>query len=223
MDAVLDFARILFEPGAVFARVRERPRFWAPFAVVAVVSVLVGFLQLPYTRAALTAQLQTQNVPPEAAQRALSFASIGPFLAPVFIAFILIVSTLVLWMTVSIVAGEGKFTPLLSVTTYSAIAYLLLSLVGLLVLTLRGTAGIASMDDLQPALGLDLLAPGAKGFTLAFLRGINPFSLYGLFLTATGVQVTHQTSRGTAYTAATIQFLITLLIVGGLAALGPRS
>lgn len=223
MDAVLDFVRILFEPGAVFARVRERPRFWAPFAVVAVVSVLVGFVQLPYTRAAMTAQFQTQNVPPEAAQRALSFASVGPFVAPVFIAFILVVSTLVLWVTVSVVAGEGKFGPLLSVTTYSAIAYVLLSLVGLIVLTLRGTAGIASLEDLQPALGLDLLAPGAKGFTLAFLRGINPFSLYGLFLTATGVQVTHQTSRGTAYTAATVQFLITLLIVGGLAALGPRS
>jgi hypothetical protein len=68
------------------------------------------------------------------------------------------------------------------------------------------------MVDLQPALGLDLLAPDAKGFTLALLRGINPFTLYGVFLTAAGVSVTHQTSKGTAYAAATIQFLIALLL-----------
>jgi len=61
-----------------------------------------------------------------------------------------------------------------------------------------------------------LLAPEAKGFTLALLRGINPFTLYGLFLTSVGVRVTHQTSKGTAYTAAAIQFAIALLIGAGL-------
>src|SRR5256886_13388414 len=68
------------------------------------------------------------------------------------------------------------------------------------VLRMRGTEQIAGMEDLQPALGLDLLAPGAKGLTLALLRGINPFSLYGIFLTATGISVTHKTSKGSAYT-----------------------
>ena len=70
------------------------------------------------------------------------------------------------------------------------------------------------MEDLQPALGLDLLAPGAKGLTLALLRGINPFSLYGVFLTATGITVTHKTSKGSAYTAAIVQLLVTLLVTG---------
>src|SRR6266566_4273138 len=58
---------------------------------------------------------------------------------------------------------------------------------------------MGGMEDLQPALGLDLLVPGAKGLALALLRGINPFSLYGVFLTATGIAVTHKTSKGGAY------------------------
>jgi hypothetical protein len=68
------------------------------------------------------------------------------------------------------------------------------------------------MLDLQPSLGLDLLAPDAKGFMLGLLRGINPFTLYGLFLTGLGVTVTHKTTKGAAYTAATIQFMVALLI-----------
>jgi len=102
----------------------------------------------------------------------------------------------------------------LSVTAYASIAYVLLSAVGLIVLTMRGTSAIASPLDLQPALGLDLLAPDAKGFALALLRGINPFSLYGLFLTATGIAVTHRIAKGAAYTAATIQLLVALTIAG---------
>src|SRR2546427_535519 len=120
MGAVLDLVRVLFEPTAVFERVREKPRFLAPFVALAIIVVL----------------------------------------------------------------------------------------------TMRGTEQISGMEDLQPALGLDLLAPGAKGLTLALLRGINPFSLYGVFLTATGITVTHKTSKGSAYTAAIVQLLVTLLVTG---------
>ena len=186
MDAVLDLVRVLFEPTAVFGRVREKPRFLAPFLALAVAIVVISLVQLPYTRAALSAQFsQMPNMPPEAAQRALSFASIGIVFAPVIYALILVINALLLWVVVSVVGGEAKFGTLLSVTTYASMSYILLTLVGVLVLRMRGTEQIAGMEDLQPALGLDLLAPGAKGLTLTLLRGINPFSLYGVFLTAT--------------------------------------
>ncbi|PYP27910.1 MAG: hypothetical protein DMD55_07290, partial [Gemmatimonadetes bacterium] len=78
MGAVLDLVRVLFEPAAVFERVRDKPRFLAPFVALAIIIVLVSVMQLPYTKAALSAQFsQMPNMPPEAAQRALSFASIG--------------------------------------------------------------------------------------------------------------------------------------------------
>ena len=217
MGAVLDLVRVLFEPTAVFERVREKPRFLAPFLALAVAIIVISVVQLPFTKAALSAQFsQMPNMPPEAAQRALSFASIGIVFAPIVYCLILVINALLLWVLVSVVGGEAKFGTLLSVTTYSSISYILLTVVGLVVLTMRGTEQVSGMEDLQPALGLDLLAPGSKGLTLALLRGINPFSLYGVFLTATGIAVTHKTSKGSAYTPAIVQLLVTLLVTGAL-------
>ena len=217
MGAVLDLVRVLFEPTAVFERVREKPRFLAPFLALAVAIIVISVVQLPFTKAALSAQFsQMPNMPPEAAQRALSFASIGIVFAPIVYCLVLVINALLLWVLVSVVGGEAKFGTLLSVTTYSSISYILLTVVGLVVLTMRGTEQVSGMEDLQPALGLDLLAPGSKGLTLALLRGINPFSLYGVFLTATGIAVTHKTSKGSAYTAAIVQLLVTLLVTGAL-------
>jgi membrane protein, antimicrobial resistance system len=213
MDAVLDLLKVLFEPTAVFERVREKPRFLVPFLVLAVITVLIVGLQLPYTRAAMA---QTPNMTPEQLQAASKFAPLGLVIAPIFYCLFLLLNALVLWVSVSVLGagagGEAKYGTLLSVATYASVAYTLLQVVGVIVLMMRGTSSITSMVDLQPALGLDLLAPDAKGFTLALLRGINPFTLYGLFLTATGVAVTSRTSKGVAYTAAMIQFVISLLI-----------
>lgn len=221
MGAVLDLLKVLYEPTAVFERVREKPKFLAPFVALALAVVVITILQLPYSKAAMVAQMsQRPNVTPEQVQTALKFASVGVVVAPVFYAIILVINAFVLWVVMSLVGAEARFTTLLSVTTYASITYILLSAVGLIVLTMRGTSAIASPLDLQPALGLDLLAPDAKGFALALLRGINPFSLYGLFVTATGIAVTLRTSKGVAYTGAVLQLLVALTIVGVLTVAG---
>ena len=220
MNAVLDLVRVLFEPAAVFERVREKPRFLAPFAALALLIVVINIVQLPYTKAAMSAQFsQMPNMTPEMTQRAMSFASVGVAFAPVVFALILVLNAGVLWVLVSLVGGDAKFRTLLSVATYASISFVVLAAIGLVVLGVRGAETIAAMEDLQPALGLDLLAPGAKGFTLALLRGINPFSLYGVFLTATGIAVTHKTGKGGAYTAAAVQLLVMLVVAGALAGL----
>lgn len=213
MNAVLDLVRVLFEPTAVFERVREKPRFLAPFIVLAAITILVGALQLPYMKAALA---QAPNMTPQQLAAAEKFLPIGLVFGPIVYALFLLISALILWVSVSVLGGgaggEAKYGTLLSVATYASFSYALLQIIGVIVLTMRGTSSVTSMIDLQPSLGLDLLAPDAKGFTLALLRGINPFTLYGLFLTATGVAVTQRTSKGVGYTAATIQFVISLLI-----------
>jgi hypothetical protein len=112
---------------------------------------------------------------------------------------------------------------MLSVAAYSAIpSAILLAIVGAIVLHLQGTGQITSPQDMQPALGLDLLAPGAKGFVGAVLKAINPFSVWGVVLTAIGVSTTQRTSRGSGYTVALAMFVIILLIAGGLAAVFNR-
>jgi hypothetical protein len=97
---------------------------------------------------------------------------------------------------------------------------ILLQVAGLVVLKMKGVDAVTSPDDLRPPLGLNLLAPGTGGFVGAFLAGINPFSLWSMVLTAIGVQVTHKTSKGAAYTVAIISTLLGVLIGSAFASLG---
>jgi hypothetical protein len=53
----------------------------------------------------------------------------------------------------------------------------------------------------------------------AVLKGINPFSIWGLVLTAIGVSTTHRLSAGSGYVVATLSFVIGLLIAGAFGAL----
>ena len=141
----------------------------------------------------------------------------------IVLALVMAVSGLILWVLTSVLGGggEAKYTTLLSVAVYAAVpSVILLSVVGSIVLHMQGTSGLTSPQDMQPALGLDLLMPGAKGFMGAVLKAINPFSIWGLVLTAIGVTTTQRTSKNTGYTVATISFVIGLLIAGVFGAMG---
>src|SRR5213075_1885661 len=175
-NAWLDVVNVLFEPGAVFERVRVRPSFLAPYLAIIVVQVVLFFVNLPILQVAIQAQMSTAAAGRPAPSAGVLVAFGLGFLL-IILTIVLLISGALLWVLVSVFGGEGKFTKLLSVSLYSAIpAAALLSIVGTIVLHVQGTAGITSPQDMQPALGLDLLSPGAKGFVGAILKGINPFT-----------------------------------------------
>jgi len=222
MGAVLDLLRVLFSPGEVFERVRERPKFLLPWIGLSIIIILVAYMMMPFTQAAIAsrmAQIAQQN--PQAAAQATKFQSIGLAFAPVLLLIGLLISAGLLWLLVMLLAGaDAKFKTLLSVSCYIAVPTILLQVAGLVVLKMKGVDAVTSPDDLRPPLGLNLLAPGTGGFVGAFLAGINPFSLWSMVLTAIGVQVTHKTSKGAAYTVAIISTLLGVLLGSAFAGLG---
>jgi hypothetical protein len=224
MRAVLDLINVLFSPGAVFERVRERPRFFMPALGLAVIAVVVAYVMMPFTHAAMAtrmAQVAQQN--PQAAAQAERFQSIGLVFAPIAVFIALLLSAAILWLLVMLLAGgEAKFKLLLSVATYAAVPSVLLQVATLAVLYMKGVENVASVQDLRPALGLNLLAPDVGGFAGGVLGGINPFSIWTMVLTAIGVQVTHKTSKGSAYTVAIVAMVLGVLIGALFAALGSR-
>ncbi|PYP73562.1 MAG: hypothetical protein DMD41_05235 [Gemmatimonadetes bacterium] len=219
MGAVLDLFNVLLEPTAVFERVREKPKFLAPFLVICALQMIIGFLNLPFTQAAMHAMAASRPAAPAGAADPAKFAAIGLLFVPVGLIIAYVISAGLLWILTSLMSGEAKFIPLLSVTTYASITGVLLATAGVVVLRLKGIDNVTSMADLQPALGLDLLVPEAGKFLASVLKAINPFTIWGLILTAIGVTVTHKTSKGTGYTVATVSFLIGVLVAGGLASL----
>src|SRR5207244_2336600 len=151
--AVLDLFNVLLEPTAVFERVREKPKFLAPFLVICALQMIIGFLNLPFTQAAMHAMAASRPAAPAGAPDPAKFAAIGLLFVPVGLLIAYVISAGLLWF----------------------------------------------------------LASG--------LKAINPFTIWGLILTAIGVTVTHKTSKGTGYTVATVSFLIGVLVAGGLASL----
>jgi hypothetical protein len=219
VSALLDVVKVLYEPGAVFQRVTANPKFLMPFIGISLVQIIIGIVNMPFLKAAMQAQM-AQAQAPAGGPDPSKFAAIGLIFVPIGIAIVLVLGAFILWVLVSLVGGEGKFRTLLSVATYSAVpSVILLGIIGTVVLHMQGTQGITSPADMQPALGLDLLAPGAKGFVGAVLKGLNPFSIWGLVLTAIGVSTTHRLSKGSGYVVATASLVIGLVIGGAIAAL----
>jgi hypothetical protein len=226
MDAVWDLVRVLFEPTAVFERVRERPRIIAPLATILVLFLIIQILMMPYTRvvaeAAMQQAMQQRGVPADQMPPfSPAYLVIGVIFGLVILLLILIVGTTVLWISASLFAGEGRFATLFSVTIYTSILFVIQQIVWMAIVKMRGTGAITSPDDLQPAIGLDLLLPEAKGFLAGLLKGVNPFAIYGYWLTAIGVSVTHRTSRGTGVTVAFLTFVVMLMLFAGLYAIRP--
>ncbi len=216
-SSLLDVFKVLFEPAAVFERVRERPRFLLPFLVICAFQIVIYFVNLPFLKAGMAAQMASR---PAGGPDPSKFLFIGAFFIPIGIAIALLLGGLILWVLVSVFGGEGKFGTLLSVSTYASVpSVVLLAVVGTLVLHLKGVGQITSPQDMQPALGLDLLVPGAKGFMGAALKAVNPFGIWGLVLTAIGVSTTHRLPKNTGYIIATIGFLIGVLIAGAFGAM----
>lgn len=216
-SAFLDAFKVLFEPTAVFERVAQRPRFLAPFVVICAIQIAIYFANMPFLKAGMAAQMASR---PAGGPDPSKFLFIGAFFIPIGIGIALLLGGLILWMLVSVFGGDGKFSTLLSVSAYAAVpSVVLLAIVGTIVLHIQGVGEISSPQDMQPALGLDLLAPAAKGFMGAALKAVNPFGIWGLVLTAIGVSTTHRLSKGTGYTIATIGFLIGVLIAGAFGAM----
>lgn len=224
MGAIADLITVLFSPGTVFERVRERPKFLMPALTLAVVATVLTYLMMPFTQAAMAeriAQAVQQN--PQAAGQMERFQSIGVAFAPIGLFIGLLVAAGLLWLLVMLLAGgEAKFKTLLSVATYTAVPSILMQVAGLLVLQMKGVDAVTSMQDLRPAFGLNLLAPTMGGFAGAVLGGINPFSIWSMILTAIGIRVTHKTSKGAAYTVAIVALLLGVLIGAVFAGLGSR-
>src|SRR6266498_2085833 len=95
----------------------------------------------------------------------------------------------------------------------SRITYVLFAVVGIVVLKVRGMQAITGFADLRAPLGLDLLTPNAGLYVGTVLNGINPFSVWGVWLAGTGSSITHGTSRSTAIAVTAGAFFICLLII----------
>src|SRR5437762_3149047 len=155
MDAVLDLVKVLADPTAVFTRVGERPRVLVPAAALVVVALGIAVSLRPFYEAAI--QTVMSHLTPQQLEKAPSAsiqATVGLVLFPLNVVVMLLVGALLLWINVSLLAGDAKYRTLLSVLAYSFLSIVFFSAVCAVVLWRRGPASSASVEVLRPTLGL---------------------------------------------------------------------
>jgi hypothetical protein len=224
LEALLDLGKVLYEPEAVFGRVKTKPRFLIPFFGIAVAMLIIAFTMKPFFAAGIQAGVTEAagRLTPEQAARMPSAATQATFFVvftPIAVLLSLLIGTVLLWIGVSLTGSEARFSSLLSVLTYSYVTYAAYSILTSVVVHVRGMESIASMADVRAQLGLDLLAPSAGRFLSTLLGGINPFSIWGVWMTGTGIAVTAGPSKNAGYWAAGMAYLVGLVILSAVSLL----
>ena len=221
MGAVLDLFRVLYEPGAVFERLRDRPRILVPMVSIVMLTLALGFVAKPYFEAALGAMMAQQAQGAANPMSPGTLATIQIVSASAFMPVVILIGAGILWVAVSLFGADASYRKLLSVQSHAMILYVAQLVAGIVVLSMRGVESVTSVADLQPAFGLDLLMPDAKGYLGAVLKGVNVFSVWGVVVQGIGITKTHNTSRETGYGAAAMAFVVALLVFSLFALLQP--
>ncbi len=219
-DAVR-LVRVLFSPGAVFGEIQNRPTFWRPWILVSIVSVIITYLQRPF-------QQRVQSIIMEHAGRPMPADTplkmvLALCASPIVVLVLMAISAVILYGLASAMGGEVTYKKMLSVVAFSFPPILIQQIITVAVLMTRGVQSISGPADMFVSLGADLALPADASvgyFTRFVLAGIGPLQIWALVIVAIGVMVMGKTSKGSAWTAAIIHFIILLVAFSALGALG---
>ncbi len=212
-------ARVPFMPKGVFAEQREQPTLWIPWLVVMALWLVVLWLLVPLV-------IEFARNASAAAGRPLPDAAIGVIRTQVIafpLLFVVVGILLAAGIYYLVLVASGlspRFKGLMSVAVFSTSVAFLQTLVTVVVLRMRGAAAVQTPADLQVSFGLDLMFPveflQAHPALTAVLRGIGPFPIWALFVTAVGLMTLEKVPRGKAWTAAVVAWVVGLAVGAGL-------
>lgn len=212
LSDLLRVFKAMFSPGDAYAEAKPYTPFWGAWLGVTLIFMVASWLMSPYQmRVQELAMIEQGRTVPE------SMKTIGPIISlvmtPIITLVIASIAALVLWVTTSLMGGEGRFKQMLSVHIHAWGPFLLQQFVMFAVLKMRGLDQINGPRDMQVGLGLDLLLPAeTEGFVRGLAMGFNPFSIWGLVITAVGLQVMPGMEKGRAWTVAIIAFAVSLAV-----------
>jgi len=207
-------AYTFFAPSRIFTDIRRNTSWWAPFLIIAIVSLLfiyvvdqkVGFrkvvdnlIQSQPAQAERIDQLpsdQKQKV----MQQQVTWTKILSYAAPIFALIIYAIAAGILLATLNFGAGaEVKFKTLFALYIYASLPSVLKSLLAIVSL-LAGVSGdgfnIRNPVATNPGY---FIGPDGSAVLRALLTPLDVFSLWTLVLTAIGITYISKVKRGTAF------------------------
>jgi hypothetical protein len=185
-------------PGVQFERIRQKPKLWVPLLIVSILYI-IGMLLMARMLDAST--LIDQGVPKDQIDLVLTITKvtvvISGLISPIISA---IVGSAILLAISKFVNSSVTFKQLLSMNVY----IMIIGAVGLVLnMAIRNAIGGNPYVNVTSLAGLFNQERGVLSY-------IDVFSIWGLVLTAIGLQKTAQFSKGAAWTVAILFFIVML-------------
>ncbi len=215
--------RVLISPGAVFTEIQDRPTFWGPFIVIAIVNAVLSFLQRPFSQR--IGQLMSERAGRPMPEPSTLKTVLGVVVSPLFPLILILVVAGVLYVLVSVFGGTTTYKKMMAVAVFTWPVTLIQILVSWVILTNRGIAAINGPQDMFVSLGADLLLPGdmqVGTFVRLLLAGIGPLPIWKVTITAVGLMVMGKTGKNQGWTAALIIYALALLVAATVGTLTAR-
>jgi hypothetical protein len=214
---LLRLVRAPFAPTGVFEEQREKPTFWMPWIVLSVIFMVLGLINQPITKQMIKVQSEAAGRPvsPSAETIGVVFSVLG---GPIGLLIGVLITAVILYFILMVTGAEARFKGLMTVGIFIAPITVLQQCLNTVVLRMRGIETIQSAKDLQVSFGLDLLLPSdseTPRILAAILRGVGPFELWALVITALALMALEKVPKSKAWTASVVAFVIGLLIRAG--------
>ncbi|GGE21312.1 membrane protein YknW [Marinithermofilum abyssi] len=203
---------MLVEPGKQMERIRQQPRFVGALITIMLLSAVVAYLAgLKMAEHPLYQEQLAVMGENGATIMAGTIAVTTLFVIPL----LFLLYSLVQWLLMMLFQGEATFGQLYSMNTYLGIFPLLANVVYVAVLWTAGPGD--NPESLPTSLGALI---SAKGALSGILNGIEVFSLWNLAVSALGLSVIGQVSRGKGWAVALILYAAGLALAAVTAAVG---
>ena len=212
-----DIIEIFYAPSRVFARRRDNPRFWAAFFIFSILLALGVWVMMRNYADVLDAQMTRQmeaqmaknpQFTPEMAERG---RHMGQTFAPIGGVVVGIISTLILglfvWIVGKLFDGKADFRHGLMIATFASFPKILDFLIAAVQALVMGTAGITNMLAATPSLAR--FAPASTPpLMLGLLSRFSIGTIWATILIGIGLHIVGRMSKGRAYTAAAVIWLL---------------
>ncbi|MGC8484429.1 MAG: YIP1 family protein [Candidatus Baltobacteraceae bacterium] len=220
-------------PTSAFDRLAEKQTWGWAFIASSILTIVAALASGPVQRHIARLMTEQSIAATSTAQQAaaktgaaigMKISEVAWVFSPLGILFMVLIATVILLICNAVLGGKASFKQLWCATMNVSIVFAIGSLVGSILLAVRGPDAFTGvMDIYRNSLSLAAIIPSANIKLIAFLAAFTPFTLWQLWLNSLLMQRIARLAAPRAWAAALVVFLIPALIGAAFARLPPAA
>ena len=212
-----DIIEIFYAPSRVFARRRDNPKFWAAFFILSILFAIGMWVMMRNYADVLDAQIRRQldaqmaKNPQMTAEMAEKGRHMGQIIAPISGILGGVIATLILgvgvWLVGKLFDSKADIRHGMMIATFASFPKVIDLILAAVQALAMGTAGVTNMMAAGPSLAR--FAPaGTSSTIIGLLSRFSIGTIWATILIAIGLHIAGRMTKGRAYGAAIVLWLI---------------